>query len=1046
MSEAAKAVHLDLPPACVLPSNNALSIVRYDMLGRNDSGLTLKRSTGDVSVDSTWGSHSSAKIMGNAYVRASRIFKEKIYTPFGVKRNVAPYMATIPATGLGKPVDRDVARTAWSSSLHTTMEKELVETPSEQQSLNPDVVCRMQDGFISNLDKVLNLHRFTVVSFVNMVRRWQQAFRRRRRYTAAALILQWRWRTRNRVTAIDLSTHTQQVMLGVQSSRAGAGVHRAAAARYVQWQCRSRMWRAGRVSAAAVLISLAFMRLPPPATRCNGGVNLAGESDFKRMRQLSNECLDWYGQYVPLLRRLHSGVTPTVVQNFAGGGGSSEGVRRAGGANYGIDLRTQSDYIRRFGADNFVQMDGLETAGVRKLAERVQAVGCIAGPPCKFYSHARVRGESTEPPLISQTRDQMMEVFEKWAIENVKGAARVMSPNAVELRGSMFGLRVARARLYEANFPIVVDECIAEGARRLENMCCLGARSRFRRMDEFGRTRPPCCPGNIFTIVGVRPSKCTHAQCAAAMDVDVGAMSYERLAQSVPPAYSQLVFSQMCMAIVRDTFGAPAITFTEYKAHPSWAKSVMALWLRGAGGASPSLGLTFEKPTRAREGGVGIQDSNGDETARVGEDAFIIRPQAVPEKQIVGDDSLMFSNSADQLQQPSDGIPVQQPKASDSSIGRPSSLLDPELRDVHYSHAGDFSQQWMPVDRCGVLADVCEIRTLDAAPSVQQLRGNNTLLDMTQHGVGSVAMQLQELLLVREAGTRVTVLARACDEARLLEMGFENVPGIGMYSDAGSTRTRGILVMSAGQRSWAARAFTLSYEVARTHMDPRDQEGYEYNPEAKQAASWREMPWVPELWESVDLPPELSNAMCNGVQIKMGVGAIPAQMEQYAWPTGEALMHCVIETDRALHVGSMEYVPDDEVQHVLDTGIVHPWTVAMKPKPRACQDYSGGTNVWAHTAPFGLTNVWQAVKVVGPDSFFYKKDLRDGFWFVPVATRNLLVMRHPATGRLIRCNRLPFGFVDSPRIFCSLTEAIAQMLRARVAGWGAHVFCYCDNF
>ena len=406
----------------------------------------------------------------------------------------------------------------------------------------------------------------------------------------------------------------------------------------------------------------------------------------------------------------------------------------------------------------------------------------------------------------------------------------------------------------------------------------------------------------------------------------------------------------------------------------------------------------------------------------------------------------MFSNSADQLQQPSDGIPVQQPKASDSSIGRPSSLLDPELRDVHYSHAGDFSQQWMPVDRCGVLADVCEIRTLDAAPSVQQLRGNNTLLDMTQHGVGSVAMQLQELLHVREAGTRVTVLARACDEARLLEMGFENVPGIGMYSDAGSTRTRGILVMSAGQRSWAARAFTLSYEVARTHMDPRDQEGYEYNPEAKQAASWREMPWVPELWESVDLPPELSNAMCNGVQIKMGVGAIPAQMEQYAWPTGEALMHCVIETNRALHVGSMEYVPDDEVQHVLDTGIVHPWTVAMKPKPRACQDYSGGTNVWAHTAPFGLTNVWQAVKVVGPDSFFYKNDLRDGFWFVPVATRNLLVMRHPATGRLIRCNRLPFGFVDSPRIFCSLTEAIAQMLRARIAGWGAHVFCYCDDF
>ena len=31
------------------------------------------------------------------------------------------------------------------------------------------------------------------------------------------------------------------------------------------------------------------------------------------------------------------------------------------------------------------------------------------------------------------------------------------------------------------------------------------------------------------------------------MGVDAGHMSYERLAQSVPPAYGQLVFAQMCM-------------------------------------------------------------------------------------------------------------------------------------------------------------------------------------------------------------------------------------------------------------------------------------------------------------------------------------------------------------------------------------------------------------------------------------------------------------------------------------------------------------------
>ena len=37
-------------------------------------------------------------------------------------------------------------------------------------------------------------------------------------------------------------------------------------------------------------------------------------------------------------------------------------------------------------------------------------------------------------------------------------------------------------------------------------------------------------------------------ECAAAMDIDVGHMDYERLAQSVPPSYGRLVFAQMCMA------------------------------------------------------------------------------------------------------------------------------------------------------------------------------------------------------------------------------------------------------------------------------------------------------------------------------------------------------------------------------------------------------------------------------------------------------------------------------------------------------------------
>ena len=77
-----------------------------------------------------------------------------------------------------------------------------------------------------------------------------------------------------------------------------------------------------------------------------------------------------------------------------------------------------------------------------------------------------------------------------------------------------------------------------------------------------------------------------------------------------------------------------------------------------------------------------------------------------------------------------------------------------------------------------------------------------------------------------------------------------------------------------------------------------------------------------------------------------------------------------------------------------------------------------------------------------------KFDLRDGFWHVPVheESRRRLMMRHPGTGRLMWPKRLPFGYAESPRLFCLMTEAIAQRLRERVAGLGIRVWCFVDDY
>ena len=124
----------------------------------------------------------------------------------------------------------------------------------------------------------------------------------------------------------------------------------------------------------------------------------------------------------------------------------------------------------------------------------------------------------------------------------------------------------------------------------------------------------------------------------------------------------------------------------------------------------------------------------------------------------------------------------------------------------------------------------------------------------------------------------------------------------------------------------------------------------------------------------------------------------------------------------------------------------HPWTVVHQGegKWRAAQDYSCHTNERVGHKPFTLPSVWDAAAVVKPDSHFAKYDLRDGFWAVGVeeGSRHMLMVRHPATGRLLWCRSLPFGYKLSPLIFCDLTESVGGVFRERDSrGVGHPSFC-----
>ena len=136
---------------------------------------------------------------------------------------------------------------------------------------------------------------------------------------AAVMAVQRRWRDRSGL--LRAVTSIEAGWVGQRAKRLGS---LAAHVRFLQWAFRSTRgaaagcWRKGRLR-AALAVALAFGR-DEATTRCAGGANLATAAEFAQQRRLAGEMLDWYSTYVAVLRRLQSGTTPFVLQDFVGGG------------------------------------------------------------------------------------------------------------------------------------------------------------------------------------------------------------------------------------------------------------------------------------------------------------------------------------------------------------------------------------------------------------------------------------------------------------------------------------------------------------------------------------------------------------------------------------------------------------------------------------------------------------------------------------------------------------------------------------------------------
>lgn len=193
---------------------------------------------------------------------------------------------------------------------------------------------------------------------------------------------------------------------------------------------------------------------------------------------------------------------------FCCAGGAGTGLAQAGFEVVGVDIADQPDY-----PFEFHQGDALTypTAGFDFI---------WASPPCQAYTGMqRLNTRSPKrdhPKLIEPVRQLLQRSGALYTMENVPGAPLI---DPVVLCGSMFGLKVRRHRLFEANFPILAPKC------------------------QHPKESPIAVYGDHPQTPGDKTMRVNRARTLAegreAMGIDW--MDWRHLTQAIPPAYSELI-------------------------------------------------------------------------------------------------------------------------------------------------------------------------------------------------------------------------------------------------------------------------------------------------------------------------------------------------------------------------------------------------------------------------------------------------------------------------------------------------------------------------
>lgn len=170
---------------------------------------------------------------------------------------------------------------------------------------------------------------------------------------------------------------------------------------------------------------------------------------------------------------------PRALDLYAGAGGISVGLARAGFHVTGVDMNPKVEKYWRKGMEPY---EG-EFHCANALEYPLDGFDLIcASPPCQRFSSLRHLNKGKEyPDLIQPTRERLMASGTAWCIENVEGAPLGSTGCLIVLCGTMFGLQtpdgraeLRRHRLFETSFSIPLRPACQHGGYAPESLSVCG--------------------------------------------------------------------------------------------------------------------------------------------------------------------------------------------------------------------------------------------------------------------------------------------------------------------------------------------------------------------------------------------------------------------------------------------------------------------------------------------------------------------------------------------------------------------------------------------